>query len=108
MLPYTLWGEGWDNNPGEVAKSTLKRLEDLLYKFLGLMDSRLYKHIPGRARAPGGLRITNLFNNDEHYRGVARLWHEWSVWPSRARLRLPSCGPGTRTFIVASTPGACW
>ena len=75
---YTLWGEGWDNNPGEVAESTLKRLEDLLYKFLGLMDSRLYKHIPGRARAPGGLRPTNLFNNDEHYRGVARLWHEWS------------------------------
>ena len=75
---YTLWGEGWDNRPGVVAKSTLKRLEDLLYKLLGLMDSRLYKHIPRRARAPGGLRTTNLFGNDDHYRGVARLWHEWS------------------------------
>ena len=75
---YTLWGEGWDNSPGEVAKSTLKRLEDLLYKLLGLMDSRLYQHIPGRVRAPGGLRSTNLFSNDDHYRGVARLWHEWS------------------------------
>lgn len=75
---YTLWGEGWDSSPGEVAESTLKRLEDLLYKLLGLMDSRLYKHIPGRARAPGGLRTTNLFGNDDHYRGVARLWHEWS------------------------------
>ena len=75
---YTLWGEGWDNSPGEVAESTLKRLEDLLYKLLGLMDSRLYKLIPVRTRAPGGLRTTNLFGNDDHYRGVARLWHEWS------------------------------
>ena len=75
---YTLWGEGWDNSPGDVAESTLKRLDDLLYKLLGLMDSRLYQHIPGRARAAGGLRTTNLFRNDAHYRGVARLWHEWS------------------------------
>ena len=75
---YTLWGEGWDNSPGDVAESTLRRLDDLLYKLLGLMDSRLYQHIPGRARAPGGLRSTNLFSSDDHYRGVARLWHEWS------------------------------
>ena len=75
---YTLWGDGWDNTPGDVAESTLKRLDDLLYKLLGLMDSRLYRHIPVRARAPGGLRTTNLFGNDDHYRGVARLWHEWS------------------------------
>ena len=75
---YALWGEGWDNSPGEVAESTLKRLENLLYKLLGLMDSRLYKHIPRRAPAPGELRTTNLFGNDDHYRGVARLWYEWS------------------------------
>ena len=89
---YTLWGEGWDNSPGEVAESTLKRLEALLYKLLGLMDSRLYKHIPVRARAPGGLRTTNLFGNDDHYRGVARLWHEWS------RLAVPR----------APTPAELW
>ena len=75
---YTLWGEGWDSSLGDVAESTLKRLDDLLYRLLGLMDSRLYRHIPVRARAPGGLRTTNLFSNDDHYRGVARLWHEWS------------------------------
>lgn len=78
---YTLWGEGWNDSLGDVAESTLKRLEFLLYKLLGLMDSRLYRHIPGRARAPGGLRTTNLFGNDEHYRGVARLWHKWSRRP---------------------------
>ena len=81
---YRLWGEAWDASHGrEVAESTLKRLEDLLYKLLALIDSRLYKHIPRRARAPGGLRTTNLFGNDDHYRGVARLWHEWS------RLAIP-------------------
>ena len=88
---YTLWGEGWDHSPGEVAKSTLKRLENLLYRLLGLMDSQLYRHIPGRARAPGELRTTNLFGNDDHYRGVARLWHIWSRLavpraPSRSEL----------------------
>ena len=75
---YKLWGEGWDNRPSEVADSTLKRLEVLVYKLLSLMDSPLYKHIPVRASAPSGSRTTNLFSNDDHYRGVARLWHEWS------------------------------
>lgn len=75
---YTLWGEGWDDGSGEVAESTLKRLDNLLYKLLGLMDSRLYKQIPVRVGVRGGLRTTNLFANDDHYRGVARLWHEWS------------------------------
>ena len=75
---YLLWGQAWDDNAGDVATATLKRLEDLLYRLLGLIDSRLYKHIPTRSRASGGLRTTNLFSNDDHYRGVARLWHEWS------------------------------
>ena len=90
---YTLWGEGWDNSPGEVAETTLKRLEDLLYKLLGLMDSRLYKRIPRRARAPGGLRTTNLFGNDDHYRGVVRLWHEWS------RLAVPRAPSPSELWI---------
>ena len=75
---FTLWGEGWDDGPGEVAESTLKRLDNLRYKLLGLMGSRLYKRIPVRAGVRGGLRTTNLFANDDHYRGVARLWYEWS------------------------------
>ena len=75
---YALWGEGWDNSPGEVADATLKRLEDLLYRLLGLMDSRLYKRVPRHTHAIGELRTTNLLANDPHYRGVARLWHEWS------------------------------
>src|SRR5690606_37609382 len=45
---------------------------------LGLMDSPLYRQIPRRAEVPRALRSTNLLANDDHYRGVARLWHQWS------------------------------
>lgn len=76
-----LWGEAWarDANLGrQTAECTLRRLESLLYRVLGLMDSRLYQRISRRAQASGELRMTNLLSNDDHYRGVARLWHDWS------------------------------
>lgn len=76
---YRMWGEAWDASQGrEIAERTLKRLDRLLYRTLGLMDSRLYRRIPKRAPAPRALRMTNLLRNDDHYRGIARLWHEWS------------------------------
>ena len=76
---YRLWGEAYGESHGrEVAESTLRRLEYLLYRVLGLMDSRLYQRVSGRAQAPDVLRMTNLLSNDDHYRGVARLWHNWS------------------------------
>ena len=85
---YRMWGEAWDASRGrEIAEGTLKRLDRLLYRVLGLMDSRLYRRIPRRAPAPPALRMTNLLRNDDHYRGVARLWHEWSRLPA---LRVPS------------------
>ena len=76
-----LWGEAWqqDANRGrQTAERTLRRLESLLYRVLGLMDSRLYQRISRRAQVSGQLRMTNLLSNDDHYRGVARLWHNWS------------------------------
>ena len=85
---YRMWGEAWDASQGrEIAERTLKRLDRLLYRTLGLMDSRLYRHIPKRAPAPRALRMTNLLRNDDHYRAIARLWHEWS---QLAALRAPS------------------
>ena len=76
---YRLWGEAYDKSHGrEVAERTLRRLEHLLYRVLGLMDSRLYQRISRRTQASGELRMTNLLSNDDHYRGVARLWHAWS------------------------------
>lgn len=76
-----LWGEAWarDANLGrQIAECTLRRLESLLCRVLGLMDSRLYQRISMHAQASGELRMTNLLSNDDHYRGVARLWHKWS------------------------------
>ena len=76
-----LWGEAWvqDANRGrQSAERTLRRLESLLYRVLGLMDSRLYKRVSKHSQVSGELRMTNLLSNDDHYRGVARLWHNWS------------------------------
>ena len=84
---YRLWGEAWDaGNRRDIAERTRKRLERLLYRVLGLMDSPLYRRISRHAQTPRGLRMTNLFRNHDHYRSVARLWHEWS----RAAPRTPS------------------
>ena len=75
---YALWGEGWDDSLVTSAEATRNRLEELYYRLLSLTDSQLYRRIPRTARIPHELRATNLFGNDDHYRGVARLWHRWS------------------------------
>ena len=76
---YRIWGEATEATAQRVlAEQTCKRLEGLLYRVLGLMDSPLYRAIPNRAQVPRGLRMTNLFGNHDHYRGVARLWEQWS------------------------------
>lgn len=81
---YCLWGEAWDaSDAQEIARRTLERLEAILYKVLGLQDSPLYRHVPKHAQVHRTLKMTNLFNSDDHYRGVARLWHEWSLLPTR-------------------------
>ena len=76
---YRIWGGATEATAQRVlAEQTCKRLEGLLYRVLGLMDSPLYRAIPNRAQVPRGLRMTNLFGNHDHYRGVARLWEQWS------------------------------
>lgn len=76
---YRLWGETWEASHGrDIAERTLRRLEHLLYRLLGLMDSKLYRHISRRTPAPRSLRMTNLLSNDDDYHGIARLWHDWS------------------------------
>ena len=80
---YCLWGEAWQAGWQEVADSTLKRLERLLYKVLALQDSNLYRQVPTRAQVSRTLRMTNLLTTDDHYRGVARLW---SLLPTRGSL----------------------
>lgn len=78
---YKIWGEATqDSSLRDKANATIKKLEELLYRLLGLMDSPLYKNIPKRAPIPIGLRMTNLFANHDQYRGVARLWQEWAKY----------------------------
>jgi hypothetical protein len=76
---YAIWGEATEATAQQaLAKRTRKRLEHLLHRVLGLMDSPLYRALPRRAEVARPLRTTNLLANHDHYRGVARLWDAWS------------------------------
>ncbi len=73
-----LWGESIDSKEGEIrADSTLKKLEWLRYRLMGLMDSRLYREVPRKTFVPPTLRTTNILANDQNYRRVAELWRAW-------------------------------
>lgn len=75
---FNLWGEAWkDETWREILEERVKRLEALLFRLLSLMDSVLYHEIHRRAEVPDALKTTNLLSNDDHYRGVARLWMDW-------------------------------
>lgn len=74
-----LWGNSIDSNEGrKKAERTLKELEWLKYKLMGLMDSALYREVPKRSYVATTLRMTNILANDQQYRHVAELWTEWS------------------------------
>jgi hypothetical protein len=76
---YEIWGEATEATAQQaLAERTRKRLEDLLHRVLGLMDSPLYRALPRRVEVASALRTTNLLANHDHYRGVARLWDAWS------------------------------
>ncbi|MFC1580060.1 DUF2357 domain-containing protein [Thermodesulfobacteriota bacterium] len=89
---FTLWGEMMDAGEGrEKAEHTLRQLERLKYRLMGLMDSPLYKEIPRRAAVSNRLKMTNIFSNDPHYRHVAELWRRWSrhgILKSRSRRQV--------------------
>lgn len=76
---YKLWGEAL--HAGEAkrkAERTLSRLDQLLWKVSGLMDSVLYREVPRRASVSTTLTMTNILTDDGHYRRVAELWFEWA------------------------------
>lgn len=74
-----LWGESIDANEGRTkAEATLRELEWLKYKVMGLLGSPLYEEVPRRALVPTTLKSTNILTNDQHYRRVAELWREWA------------------------------
>ncbi|MBT7790640.1 MAG: hypothetical protein HN757_17385, partial [Calditrichaeota bacterium] len=75
---FRLWGESIDTNEGRKrAESTLRELEWLKYRLMGLMDSQLYGEVPLRTYISPTLRITNIFTNEQNYRRVSELWRGW-------------------------------
>jgi hypothetical protein len=79
-----LWGENFDAAPQlKEAAVTLDFLKQIKQKLLSLTDTDLYKAIPRSAAVEGTLRNTNILIGDRHYRGIAKLWREWSKWNSK-------------------------
>ncbi len=74
-----LWGQSIDAKEGRrKAEASLRELEWLKYKLMGLLDSTLYQEVPRRAYVPTTLKTTNIFANDQHYQRVAEIWREWA------------------------------
>lgn len=72
-----LWGNAWnDSTLGEQAREAQVRVRRLKRRVLGLKGSVLYRQL-GRNLRPMALRMTNIFTNDDAYRGVAELWRAW-------------------------------
>ena len=87
---HKLWGESIEANEGKrKAESTLKLLEWLRYRLMGLMDSPLYSVLPRRGYVAPTLRNTNILSNDQNYRRVAELWRAW-VDAGHAKVMTPA------------------
>lgn len=73
-----LWADSLnDDSHLDFAKETLCRLKALHRRILALKDSPLYRKI-GRINVSGlQLKMTNILQHDETYRGVAKLWTAW-------------------------------
>lgn len=77
---YSLWGEL--SEAGEKSKlvdQTLKELERIKYRVLGLQDSVLYQRVSQRSDIDTTLKMTNILSNDPRYRHVAFLWRRLAL-----------------------------
>lgn len=85
-----LWGQSIDSNEGRLrAAATLRELEALKYRVMGLMGSPLYREVPRRTYVAPTLRTTNILANDQNYRRVADLWRAWASL-GYAKIKSPS------------------
>jgi len=77
----SLWGENFDAEIGiRELEESLKQLNQLRQKLLGLINTDLYKAIPPQVYIPITLKRTNIFVNDQHYKYIDLLWRNWSKW----------------------------
>ena len=80
-----------DKNFKIIIDDNLITLGGLLQQAFSWIDAQLYKSIPprSRTRVPSTVRITNILNNDRHYRYVNLLWREYlNDKPEKAKTNL--------------------
>jgi len=87
----SLWGEGFSSSDvaqeeATQGQDTLAILRSLLRTIRGLRESRLYRAIPPKDDIGFQIRMTNTLTHDQHYRHIARLWHEWNEFSRTGRL----------------------
>jgi hypothetical protein len=87
----SLWGEGFtdtDSFQDEAAEGhdTLGVLRFLLRQVRGLQESRLYRSIPKKDVIGFKIKMTNTLTHDQHYRYVAKLWHQWIDYSKTERV----------------------
>ena len=80
---YSLWGEAVSEDAGYIAENTLKFLQGLTRRIGTLMDSMLYKSIPGRQRNENNIIDTNIIANEQNYREVALLLNDLNTIEGR-------------------------
>jgi hypothetical protein len=71
---YELLADSLKSGAADIARKTLRDLEDSYYKLGGLLDSPLYKSIPLSMQVKPTLMETNILLNDQNYRQMAALW----------------------------------
>jgi hypothetical protein len=87
----SLWGEGFtvaDSFQDEAVegRDTLSVLRSLLRQIRGLQESRLYRAIPIKDVVGFKIKMTNALTHDQHYRHVAKLWHQWIDCSKKERV----------------------
>ena len=87
----TLWGEGFTDTDSVQAEAvegldTLSVLRALLRQIRGLQESRLYKAVPLKDVVDLKIKMTNTLSHDQHYRHVAKLWHQWVDYSKKERV----------------------
>jgi hypothetical protein len=87
----SLWGEGFavaDSFQDEAVegRGTLSVLRSLLRQTRGLQESHLYRAIPTKDVVGFKIKMTNALTHDQHYRHVAKLWHQWIDYSKKERV----------------------
>jgi hypothetical protein len=105
---YSLWGESASEDAAFIAENTLQFLQGLTRRIGNLMDSMLYKSIPGRQRNENNIVDTNIIANELNYREVALLLNELNTIVGRHIQKSEAEIYRTRLGEINSFEGFCY